>query len=134
MKHKLILDEVILKQFKKAGKNKQVKDILSKMFDKIEEKGPNAGKLLDVRLKIYKMKLVKNRKYVNEYIRFQSARSVDHQLELKDVLRSVTTSSESLAELEAACNEEISTETEQVQTRWRRPKVRLERFIIRNDS
>ena len=56
MKYKLIFDKVILKQFKKARKNKQVKDILSRMFDKIEEKGPNAGKLIDVRLKIHEMK------------------------------------------------------------------------------
>ena len=56
MRHELIFDEVILKQLRKVEQNKQVKDILSKMFDKIEEKGPNAGQLIDSRLRIYEMK------------------------------------------------------------------------------
>lgn len=49
-------DEVILNQFKKSIKNREVREILSKMFDKIEEKGPKAGKLLDPKLKLYEMK------------------------------------------------------------------------------
>ncbi len=55
-KYEIVFDNVILKQLKKAEKNKQVRDILSNMLDKIEEKGPNAGDLLDTRLKIYEMK------------------------------------------------------------------------------
>ena len=56
MGYKLIFDEVMLKQLKKVEKNKQIKDIISKMFDKIEEKGPNVGQLIDSRLRIYEMK------------------------------------------------------------------------------
>jgi len=53
----LVLDDVILRQLRKAGKNKEVRNILSKIFDKIEELGPRAGKLLDSRLRIYEVKL-----------------------------------------------------------------------------
>ena len=56
MDYKLIFDEVMLKQLKKVDKNKQIKDIISKMFDKIEEKGSDAGQLIDSRLRIYEMK------------------------------------------------------------------------------
>jgi len=52
----LVFDEVIIKQLKKARKNNQVKEILSKMLDRIEERGPDAGKLLDSHLRIYEMK------------------------------------------------------------------------------
>jgi len=52
----LIFDDVILKQMKKLGKNPFLRDILSKMFDKIELLDGNAGSLLDSRLHIYEMK------------------------------------------------------------------------------
>ncbi len=52
----LVFDEVILSQLKKAGKNKQIKDILSNMLDKIEEHGPRAGDLIDSHLFIYEVK------------------------------------------------------------------------------
>ncbi len=55
-KHKLIFDEVMIKQLKKAARNKAIKDILSKMLDKIEEKGHEAGELLDSKLFIYELK------------------------------------------------------------------------------
>src|SRR3989344_2545065 len=55
-KYTLIFDEVILKQLKKAAKEKSVKEILIKMLDKIELLGPNARKLLDVKLRIYELK------------------------------------------------------------------------------
>jgi len=34
--YKLIFDDVILKQLKRAGKNKHIRDILSKILDKLE--------------------------------------------------------------------------------------------------
>jgi len=55
-KYQLIFDEVILKQLKKIAKDKKVKDILSKMFDKLELAGPHIGELLDSKLFIYEMK------------------------------------------------------------------------------
>src|SRR3989344_1546060 len=55
--YKLIFDEVILRQLKQVGKNKQIKDILIKVFDKIEELGPRAGELLDSQLFIYEKKM-----------------------------------------------------------------------------
>ena len=53
----LVFDDVILKQLKKAGKNQQIKDILSNILDKIEELGPRAGDLVDSKLFIYEIKL-----------------------------------------------------------------------------
>ena len=53
----LIFDKIILKQLKKAGKNRFLQNILSKLLDKIEEFGPDAGKLIDSQLHIYEMKL-----------------------------------------------------------------------------
>ena len=52
----LIFDEVMIKQLKKVAKNQSVKEILIKMLDKIEERGPDAGELLDSRLFIYEVK------------------------------------------------------------------------------
>lgn len=54
---KLVFDEVMLKQLKKAGRNNALKKLLSKILDKIEETGPRAGKLLDSQLYIYEIKL-----------------------------------------------------------------------------
>ena len=48
----------MLKQLKKLGKNKRVKNILTNLFDKIELLGPRAGKLLDSQLFIYEMKVM----------------------------------------------------------------------------
>tara|TARA_Y100000310_G_C20342764_1_gene650590 strand:- start:405 stop:683 length:279 start_codon:yes stop_codon:yes gene_type:complete len=45
-----------LKQLKKAGKDQNIRSILTKMLDKIEKKGPNAGKLLDSKLFLYEIK------------------------------------------------------------------------------
>ena len=53
----LVFDEIILRQLKKAGRNNALKQILSNIFDKIEELGPRAGKLLDSQLCIYEVKL-----------------------------------------------------------------------------
>lgn len=57
MRYKLVFDEVILRQLKKAGKNKFIRDVLAKSFDKIEELGPRAGQLIDSRLRIYEIKM-----------------------------------------------------------------------------
>ena len=57
--YKLIFDDVILRQLKKAGKNYQVKLILTKILDKIEEFGPGAGRnLLDSRLSLFEVKVM----------------------------------------------------------------------------
>ena len=55
--YKLIFDEVILRQLKKAGRNQQVKNILTKILNKIEELGPRAGNLLDSKLFLYEFKV-----------------------------------------------------------------------------
>lgn len=81
MPYKIVFDEVILNQLKKAGKNKFIRDILSKFFDKIEKLGPDAGELIDSKLKIYEIKMKRpplrlffkhnietNEMYVFEYI------------------------------------------------------------------
>ncbi len=54
---KIVFDKVILKQFKKAGKNNFIRSILYKIFNRIEELGPDAGKILDSQLRIYEVKL-----------------------------------------------------------------------------
>jgi len=41
---KLIFDDVILKQLKKAGKDSKTREILKKMLDKLELAGPSIGK------------------------------------------------------------------------------------------
>src|SRR3989344_1423622 len=55
-RYNLVFDEIILKQLKDLSKNKGLKEIISKILDKIEELGPNAGNLLDSKLHIYEMK------------------------------------------------------------------------------
>jgi len=57
MEYEIIFDDIILKQLKKAGKNKFLRDILSKIFNKIENLGPRAGVLIDPQLKIYEVKM-----------------------------------------------------------------------------
>ncbi|HIH11704.1 TPA: hypothetical protein HA241_05925 [Candidatus Woesearchaeota archaeon] len=52
----LVFDEVMIKMLRKAAKNKQLKEILKSMLDGVEEKGPEAGKLLDSHLFIYEIK------------------------------------------------------------------------------
>ena len=52
--YKLIFDSVIFKQLKNIDNDS--KNIISKMFDKMEEKGPRAGNLLDSKLYIYEIK------------------------------------------------------------------------------
>ena len=54
--YNLVFDEVILNHLKKLEKDACTKEIISKILDKIEELGPDAGNLLDSRLKIYEVK------------------------------------------------------------------------------
>ncbi|MEK6952621.1 MAG: hypothetical protein AABX29_06415 [Nanoarchaeota archaeon] len=54
--YNLVFDGVILKQLKKLEKDARTKEIVSKILDRIEEVGPDAGNLIDSRLKIYKVK------------------------------------------------------------------------------
>ena len=54
--YNLVFDEVILKQLKKLERDIRTKQIISKILDKIEELGPDAGNLIDSRLKIYEVK------------------------------------------------------------------------------
>ncbi len=55
-KFEIIFDDVMLGQLKKLGKNRELRNRISKMLDKIEELGPRAGKLLDAKLSIYEVK------------------------------------------------------------------------------
>jgi len=52
----LIFDDVMVSQLKKIGEDHHLRDILSKMFDKMEELGPRAGDLIDSHLFIYEIK------------------------------------------------------------------------------
>ncbi|MAG45615.1 MAG: hypothetical protein CMH63_02480 [Nanoarchaeota archaeon] len=52
--YEIKFDEVILNQL--ANVDGGIKKILSKMFDRIENKGPKAGKMIDSKLFIYGMK------------------------------------------------------------------------------
>ena len=77
--YELVFDEVILRQLEHAGKNEHLRSILSNIFDKIEEKGPRAGKLVDSKLFIYEIKLkhpplrvyYKHNKLTNEIYLFE---------------------------------------------------------------
>ncbi len=56
MAFKIIFDDIILAQLKKLGKNRQLKERISIMLNKIEEFGPAAGKMVDSQLFIYEIK------------------------------------------------------------------------------
>ena len=53
----LVFDDVMIKQLKKAAKNQHIKEILTKMLDKLELSGPDAGELLDSQLSLYEVKI-----------------------------------------------------------------------------
>ena len=55
--YNLVFDDVIIKQLKKAAKNQHIKEILTKMLDKLEFSGPDAGELLDSQLSLYEVKI-----------------------------------------------------------------------------
>ena len=54
--YELIFGKSILKKLKRVESQKDIKDLVSKMLDKIEEKGPKAGKLLDPTFNLYEIK------------------------------------------------------------------------------
>ena len=55
-KYCIVFDEVMKKQLEKVANDVKIKEILKKMFDKIELLGPLAGKLLDSHAFIYEVK------------------------------------------------------------------------------
>ena len=75
----LVFDDVMTKQLKKAAKNQHIKEILTKMLDKLELSGPDAGELLDPQLSLYEVKIkhppirlyFKHNKTTNEIYAFE---------------------------------------------------------------
>ena len=57
MLYVLTFDDVILKQLKKAKKDKPLLQELSRLFDFLTARGPEAGKLLDNHLFLYELKM-----------------------------------------------------------------------------
>ena len=55
-KYTLIFDKVMIAQLKKLGEDQNVRNLLVKMFDKMEILGPRAGDLIDSQLFLYEMK------------------------------------------------------------------------------
>ncbi len=53
----LVFDEVMLDQLKKLGEDTVTRELLRKLFDKMELLGPRAGELVDLHLFIYEMKV-----------------------------------------------------------------------------
>ncbi|MFH1400047.1 MAG: hypothetical protein ABIH41_00875 [Nanoarchaeota archaeon] len=53
---KAVFSQEMIKEFRKAARNKKIKEILSAMLDKLEDKGPETGNLLDTKLHIYELK------------------------------------------------------------------------------
>ncbi len=56
-RYTLVFDDVMVKQLKKAAKNQHIKEILTKILDKLELSGPDTGELLDSQLGIYEVKI-----------------------------------------------------------------------------
>ncbi len=91
----LIFDKVIIKQLKQAAKNKTIRDILTKKLNKMEEKGPGAGKLLDSKLFIYEIKnkhpplrlYFKHNKNTNEIYVFEFEMKTSHERQQKTIER-----------------------------------------------
>lgn len=54
--YKLIFGKSILKKLKKIENKSDIKNLVSKMLNKIENKGPSAGKLLDPVINLYEIK------------------------------------------------------------------------------
>ena len=89
----------MIKQLRLLGRNMGLKNILSKMLDKIELLGPRAGNLLDVSMGIYEIKAKRppirlyfqykrgdNEIYIFEY---QMKKSLKKQQNLIEKLRSL---------------------------------------------
>jgi hypothetical protein len=54
--YNLVFDDIIIRQLKKAAKNNIIKEILTKMLDRLEFLGSDSGALLDSQLFIYELK------------------------------------------------------------------------------
>ena len=55
-RYNLVFDDIMIKQLKRAAKNNIIKEILTKMLDKLEFLGKDAGNILDSQLFIYEIK------------------------------------------------------------------------------
>ena len=55
--YKIVFDKVIIKQLKQATKNNHIRKILFQLIDKIKERGPYTGELLDSKLQLYEVKV-----------------------------------------------------------------------------
>lgn len=53
----LVFDDVIIRQLRKLSTNNHLKNIITHILDRLEEHGPNAGKILDSRFQIYEIKM-----------------------------------------------------------------------------
>ena len=97
-KYEIIFSDKIFRKLKKYKNKKDIQKILSKMFNKIETKGPSAGKLLDLKLSLYEIKnkkpplrlyfevIFKDRKA--EIIDFQMKTSKDNQNRFIELIKS----------------------------------------------
>ena len=52
----LVFDDVIKNQLKGLSKDENIRNLLSKMFDKMEALGPRAGELIDSHIFLYEIK------------------------------------------------------------------------------
>lgn len=57
--YKIIFDRVIVEQLRELARNRHLKQRINKLFDRLELKGPDAGKLIDFKLHIYDLKTKK---------------------------------------------------------------------------
>ena len=55
-RYQLVFDEVMKKKLEKAITKSSNRDIIKQWLDKLEQQGPNAGKLLDNHTWLYEMK------------------------------------------------------------------------------
>lgn len=91
----LVFDEVMIKQLKKAAKNRHIKEILTKMLDKLELSGPDAGELLDSQLSLYEVKVkhppirlyFKHNKTTNELYVFESEMKTSPEKQKATIIR-----------------------------------------------
>lgn len=103
MAYTLVFDDVIIKQLQKAAKNNHIKAVLTKLLDKLENLGPNAGKLLDSKLFIYEMKTkrppmrlyFKHNLWINEIYVFEYEMKTSENNQQKTIDRLRRKSSES---------------------------------------
>lgn len=94
-KYTLVFDDVILKQLQKEATHNRVKEILTKMLDKIELLGLYAGELRDSKLFLYEIKnkhpplrlYYKHKKDTNEIYVFAFEMKTSPQKQKKTISR-----------------------------------------------